>query len=49
MEKDDFDVERLSWHVYARYIFQFFSEESVTTNTFLCFIKNYLATRYWLT
>jgi hypothetical protein len=30
------------------YIFQFLREESVTTNTFLCFIKNYLATRFRL-
>jgi hypothetical protein len=44
----NFDVEYPSWRVCTRYIFQFITEESVTTNTFLCFIKNYLATRFLL-
>jgi hypothetical protein len=41
-------LEHPSWRVYTRHIFQFLREESVTTNTFLCFIKNYLATRFRL-
>jgi hypothetical protein len=40
------DVEYPSWRVYTGSIFQFLREESVTTNTFLCFVKNYLATEF---
>jgi hypothetical protein len=42
----DFYAEHTSWRVYTRYIFRFLTEESVTANTFLCFTKNYLATRF---
>jgi hypothetical protein len=34
--------------VYTRHIFQFLREESLTINAFLCFIKNYLVTRFQL-
>jgi hypothetical protein len=44
----NFDVEHPSWRVYTRYIFQFLREESVTSNTFLWFIKNCWATKFRL-